>query len=321
MVLVLRPLSEGAVLSGRRWPSDRLRKCLDARPRWHWRTGDVVVKLMLPVRNNETETAAWEASCAVHSEAVVKFGKRLGCDRCRRQPPAAWQSWPWSQASGTWSDEDEMQIAPMRSHKIARRHSSASLFPVSTATRRRSDKINCEATQLRSHVVSSCRHAGPASFPRFGAGRGNERCRPQQREHQCVGCRHESRLRTCQAAGPGFSPFHCSWVCDTRAGHGVDTWWRLRDARANTASGTHTRAALWPGFRAPLKFRTQHPLPRSGVQNFGARVCVLVAWGELTTGRRRWTRRSDGHPLMIAQAAHEKEASPIGVQNPGLTIV
>lgn len=51
----------------------------------------MVVRLILIVRNKETETAALEVPCAVHSEAVVKFGKRLGCDRCRRQPPAAWQ--------------------------------------------------------------------------------------------------------------------------------------------------------------------------------------------------------------------------------------
>lgn len=76
----------------------------------------MVVRLTLPVRDNETKTGTSDACCAVQSEAVVKSSANGWGDR---RLPHLGKSWPLGQAFGTWSDDDGPQIRPMRSCKIS----------------------------------------------------------------------------------------------------------------------------------------------------------------------------------------------------------
>lgn len=134
---------------GAELPSDRLRRSFDAQSCWHRRTEDVVVRLMLPVRSSEAETATLDACCAVQAEVVVKIRQTASCDRCWAAASRILASLgPVAKLLGRGPITMNCRSPPYDLAKSPRRHSSAGLT-VSTATCSLTGRqMRCEATQL-----------------------------------------------------------------------------------------------------------------------------------------------------------------------------
>lgn len=185
-------------------PVDSFRRCFDAQACWHRKTEDVVVRLMLPMRDNGTEIATSFTRCAVQSEAVVKFGRRLiDVTGSQRQLPAAWQvlaSWPsfWN-----GSDDEELQIAPC-SGRLGINRDRTEFTPRHSSSGPILDNATCELTSLLQNQAAKRSEAMPpvVCWTTGDPKTLNIASHSQQKDQRCVVCHHGFMSRACWTRQP-----------------------------------------------------------------------------------------------------------------------